>query len=76
MPSENMEEQTMKKDPKCPPPFISVTLRRETYTELLRASEFLTDVWDEDASVSDAVDELLVSFNIARLEASGGDQHA
>ena len=72
----NTAAEVWRENPKSPPDFIAVALRRATVRELLKAGDFFARVSKEDANVSDTIDELLVSFAIARKEALGDAGHA
>ena len=67
----NTVTDVWRESPKSPPDFVEVALRRETLRGLLKAGDFFAHLPKEDAQVSDTIDELLVSFAIARKEALG-----
>ena len=72
----NIVTDVWRESPKSPPDFVVVAARRETFRELLKAGDFFARVSKQDAQVSDTIDELLVSFVIARKEASEGAARA
>ena len=72
----NIVTDVWRESPKSPPDFVVVAVRRETLRGLLKAGDFFARVSKEDAQVSDTIDELLVSFAIARKEASEGAARA
>ena len=69
---DNAMAEVWKHNPERPPGFVTVTLRRETYGNLLRAGKFFASMAGDDWSVNDTVDELLVSFDIAQQEVRKG----
>ena len=72
----NIVTDVWRESPKSPPDFVVVAVRRETLRGLLKAGDFFARVSREGANLSDTIDELLVSFAIARKEALGDAGHA
>lgn len=56
--------------------FVTVSLSHETYRTLLKVQAFLTGTQIGEADEREVVDELLVSFAIARLDDLEAFKHA